>query len=101
MLWKVALSILIFVAPVMARDDGRYVGAPLHEWFDGLSSGYGRCCSDADGTAVVDADWEGHDGHYRVRIDGDWCGVPDRAVMSVGGRISNLESSSAASCPVA
>jgi hypothetical protein len=81
MLWKIALSILLFVAPVMARDDGRYAGAPLHEWFDGLASGYGRCCSDADGTAVVDADWESHDGHYRVRIDSNWYDVPDKAVI--------------------
>ena len=33
------------------------------------------------GTAVVDADWESHDGHYRVRIDGNWYDVPDKAVI--------------------
>jgi hypothetical protein len=81
MFWKVALPILVCIAPVMAHDDGRYAGAPLHEWFEGLASGYGRCCSDADGTAVVDADWESQDGHYRVRIDGDWYDVPDKAVI--------------------
>jgi hypothetical protein len=81
MLWKITLSILVCIAPVMARDDGRYAGAPLHAWFDSLASGYGRCCSDADGTAVVNADWESHDGHYRVRIDGNWYDVPDKAVI--------------------
>lgn len=67
---------------VEARDpDGRYAASPLKGWFDSLASGKGPCCSDADGTALVDADWESRDGHYRVRIDGEWYDVPESAVL--------------------
>ena len=44
-----------------ARDpDGRYAKSnpELKAWFDSLKSGKGPCCSDADGTAVSDVDWE-------------------------------------------
>jgi len=66
-----------------ARDlDGRYAASPLKQWFDSLKSGKGPCCSDADGSAVSDADWESKDGHYRVRLDGEWIDVPDDAVIT-------------------
>jgi len=85
----VALGVALVVggrvaAPRMAdaRDlDGRYAGSPLKEWFDSLRSSKGPCCSDADGTALSDVDWETKDGHYRVRIDGQWWDVPDEAVI--------------------
>jgi hypothetical protein len=80
MSWKAVLPILLLV-PAMAHDDGRYAGSPLHKWFDNLKSEYGWCCSDADGTALVDTDWESHDGHYRVRVEGNWHDVPDEAVI--------------------
>jgi hypothetical protein len=65
-----------------ARDvDGRYANSPLHDWFDNLHSSKGPCCSDADGTALSDVDWEAKDGHYRVRIEGQWWNVPDEAVI--------------------
>ena len=66
----------------MARDDGRYAGSPLKPWFDTLKSGRGLCCSDADGFAVSDPDWESRDGHYRVRIEGEWVMVPDDEVVT-------------------
>ena len=66
-----------------ARDvDGRYANSPLHGWFESLHSGKGPCCSDADGTALSDVDWEAKDGHYRVRIEGQWWDVPDEAVIT-------------------
>jgi hypothetical protein len=66
-----------------ARDaDGRYAGSPLKQWFDSLRSGKGPCCSDADGSAVSDVDWESNSGHYRVRIDGEWHDVPEDAVIT-------------------
>lgn len=66
-----------------ARDpDGRYANSPLKGWFDSLRSGKGPCCSDADGTALADVDWESKDGHYRVRIEGEWFNVPDDAVIT-------------------
>src|SRR3954452_23720053 len=65
-----------------ARDDGRYANSPLKGWFDSLKSGRGPCCSDADGFAVSDPDWDSQNGQYRVRIDGNWIVVPEDAVIT-------------------
>jgi len=65
------------------RDlDGRHAASPLKPWFDSLKSGKGPCCSDADGSAVSDADWETKDGRYRVRLEGQWWDVPEDAVIT-------------------
>lgn len=86
-----ALLLIALAAPSMhARDlDGRYAAQnpELHQWFEGLRSGKGLCCSDADGNAVSDVDWETSGGHYRVRIDGEWVDVPDEAVITEPNRI--------------
>jgi len=92
--WKdgmilVALAVVFIVggriaAPdiAAARDlDGRFANSPLHNWFESLHSDKGPCCSDADGTALSDVDWEVRDGHYRVRIEGQWWDVPEEAVI--------------------
>lgn len=69
--------------PTHARDlDGKYSNNPLHAWFDSLRSGKGLCCSFADGEQINDVDWETKDGHYRVRLDGQWFDVPDDAVIT-------------------
>jgi hypothetical protein len=65
-----------------ARDDGRFANSPLKPWFDRLASGKGLCCSFADGFSVQDVDWDTQDGHYRVRIYGQWFVVPDDAVLT-------------------
>ncbi len=66
-----------------ARDlDGRYANSPLKGWFEKLRSGRGPCCSDADGTALSDMDWDMKDGRYRVRIEGQWWVVPEEAVVT-------------------
>jgi hypothetical protein len=74
------------VAPdqLVARDDGRFANSPLKPWFDRLASGNGLCCSFADGFSVqdVDCDSDSQDGHYRVRIYGQWFVVPDAAVVT-------------------
>jgi len=95
--WKLPLRIscaLLLAALVSAsgyaRDlDGRYAAQnpELHQWFEKLRSGKGPCCSDADGSAVSDVDWETSGGHYRVRIDGEWIDVPDEAVITEPNRI--------------
>ena len=73
----------IFADEAAARDpDGRYANSPLKGWFDSLHSGNGPCCSDADGRALSDVDWESKDGHYRVRIEDQWWDVPDDAVIT-------------------
>jgi len=56
-------------------------------WFDSLRSGKGPCCSDADGTALSDVDWETKGNHYRVRIEGQWFDVPDEAVITEPNRV--------------
>lgn len=66
-----------------ARDDGRYANSPLKPWFDSLHSKRGgACCSNADGMALSDVDWDTKDGHYRVRLDGEWVDVPDDTVIT-------------------
>ena len=67
-----------------ARDRGQFgnVNPDLKAWFESLKSGKGPCCSDADGTAISDADWESGNGHYRVRVEGQWVEVPDEAVIT-------------------
>lgn len=69
-------------AAAQALDDGRYSLSPLKPWFDSLRSGKGPCCSDADGFAVTDPDWESKSGHYPVPIDNEWIDVPDDAVIT-------------------
>lgn len=78
----VGLTALHAVA-VNARDDGRYKNSPLKSWFDSLhSKSGGACCSNADGVALSDVDWDTKDGHYRVRLDGEWVDVPNDAVIT-------------------
>jgi hypothetical protein len=75
-------------APGVARDpDGRYANSPLKQWFDSLKSGKGPCCSDADGYALSDVDWESGNGQYRVRIEGEWHEVPEEAVITEPNRV--------------
>jgi hypothetical protein len=83
-----ALLLALASDPGHARDlDGRYANSPLKQWFDGLRSGKGPCCSDADGSALADVDWESKSGHYRVRLDGEWIDVPDEAVVTEPNRV--------------
>lgn len=90
-IWRLALAFMLGfvlmgtlkIEQAPARDlDGRYAASPLKPWFDGLRSGKGPCCSDADGSAVSDVDWETRDGHYRVRLEDKWWDVPDEAVIT-------------------
>jgi len=53
----------------------------LNDWFKSLQSGEGLCCSGSEAKRLDDADWESKDGHYRVRIDGEWVDVPQDAVV--------------------
>jgi hypothetical protein len=65
-----------------ARDDGRYANSPLKSWFESLRNRDGiQCCADADGMVLSDVDWDMQNGHYRVRLDGQWIDVPDDRVI--------------------
>jgi hypothetical protein len=82
------LMLSLAADPGAARDpDGRYANSPLKQWFDSLRSGKGPCCSDADGYALSDVDWESANGHYRVRIEGEWHDVPEDAVITEPNRV--------------
>ena len=50
--------------------------------FNRLASGRGLCCSLTDGVTVADPDWESREGHYRVRLYGEWIDVPDDALIT-------------------
>ena len=64
-----AMGLWLMPLLAMGRDlDGRYANSPLKPWFDQLKSRNGPCCSKADGYVVEDADWEGKNGHCRVRV---------------------------------
>ena len=61
---RVSLTALIVavcvIAPAHARDEGRYANMDpaIHDWFDQLASGKGKCCSFADGFSIQDVDWD-------------------------------------------
>jgi hypothetical protein len=78
------LLMALLIHGARARDlDGRYAQSPLRKWFDGLkSSGGALCCSDADGTAISDAEWRSKNGGYEVFLEGEWRRVPDSAVVT-------------------
>jgi hypothetical protein len=77
------IGLVSLAASAQARDDGRYANSPLKSWFDSLRSKLGGpCCSNADGLALADVDWDTKDGHYRVRIEGEWVNVPADAVIT-------------------
>lgn len=77
------LILMVMCWPASARDlDGRYAQSPLKQWFDQLKSQRGPCCSDADGYALSDVDWDTENGKYRVRIEGKWWDVPEDAVIT-------------------
>ena len=69
----------IFVAPALAHDPSH---PELNIWFNRLASGRGLCCSLTDGVTVADPDWESREGHYRVRLYGEWIDVPDDALIT-------------------
>src|SRR6516165_649425 len=80
-MYKLAVAVIALCVTVVvpnhsyARDDGRFANSPLMEWFDRLASRNGLCCAFA-------VDWDTQDGHYRVRIQGEWIVVPDAAVVT-------------------
>jgi len=80
--FAIVLVMILMASHGHARDDGRFAQSPLKSWFDGLKSQKGLCCSVADGVTIKDVDWESKDGHYRVRLDGEWIDVPDDAVVT-------------------
>jgi len=77
----IIISLAVLIVASEARDPGQFTKTTpeMKAWFDSLKCGLGPCCSDADGAAVSDVDWESKDGHYRVRLGGEWIGPVAKA----------------------
>lgn len=76
------LAIILFCAAAYAHD---HEHPELGDWYSSLHSSAGSpCCDKRDfdegsATSLSDAEWDSVDGHYRVRIDGQWVTVPETA----------------------
>ena len=82
------MTSVLGIGSAEARDDGRYADSPLKPWFESLHNKDGvQCCEVADGMALLDVDWDSQDGHYRVRLEGQWVMVPDERVVTQPNRI--------------
>jgi hypothetical protein len=82
--WHARLAICSVVLLVFATGCARAHDrehTELNSWYESLHSGKGPCCDGSDATRVDDADWDTREGHYRVRIDGEWVDVPNDAVV--------------------
>ena len=84
----IIISLAVLIVASEARDPGQFTKTTpeMKAWFDSLKCGLGPCCSDADGAAVSDVDWESKDGHYRVRLGGEWIGPVAKARCRPGKR---------------
>jgi hypothetical protein len=72
----------IAVAKVYAHDHDR---PELDDWYQGLRAGPdGKgtpCCEGGEASHLSDPDWKSENGHYSVRLEGEWVKVPDDAVV--------------------
>lgn len=74
----------MFLTGALAHD---HEHPELNSWYPTLhSKGGSPCCDGSDfdegsATRLTDADWESHDGHYRVRIEGQWVDVPGDTIV--------------------
>jgi len=84
-LWMLAWC----VAQSRARDNGQYssVDPATRAWVKSLTDQDGNgCCDTADGFPA-EVDWDTESGQYRVRIDGIWYAVPDKAIITKPNRL--------------
>jgi hypothetical protein len=71
--------VLALSGTVYAHDRNR---PDLDGWFMTLQNKTkSPCCDGSDAMRLDDVDWESRDGHYRVRLEGEWVDVPDDAVI--------------------
>ncbi|MEY9807009.1 hypothetical protein QIH87_49905 (plasmid) [Bradyrhizobium elkanii] len=79
-----AFIILLFLLPVGRAYGHDHSRPELNQWFKDLRASGSRapCCDGSDATSLEDPDWDMKDGHYRVRLDGEWVNVPDEAVVT-------------------
>lgn len=76
---RIILVLALIATAAAAHDPNR---PELNGWFMGLQSkGKAACCDGSDALRLDDVDWDSKDGHYRVRLEGEWVDVPDSAVV--------------------
>jgi hypothetical protein len=83
-LWYATIFVVSVVLPMSTIGHARahdHEHPELNNWYESLHCSKGPCCDGSDAKRVDDVDWESKDGHYRVRIDGEWVDVPNEAVV--------------------
>lgn len=85
---QLVIATLIFLAVLALSSIPRsyahdHSHPELNGWFNKLQSSKGLCCDGSDALRLDDVDWDTKDGHYRVRLEGEWVDVPDTAVVTV------------------
>jgi hypothetical protein len=70
-------ALLLFMMLTLTESFAR--SKPMLDW---LNSAKGPCGPTASGSPVAASDVESKDGHYRVRLSGQWIDVPDGAVIT-------------------
>lgn len=86
----IAFSVILITAPSQAGDHGQYrhISHDITTWIENLTDAKGvPCCSGADG--MVPSAWVIGPRHYRVKIQGAWLDVPDRAVIKAPNRLGH------------
>ena len=77
-----ALALVIGLHRCSSADAHDHARPELDSWFMSLESkSKSPCCDGSDALRVDDVDWETKDGHYRVKLQGEWVDVPDNAVV--------------------
>ena len=80
-IWAGAVAMCMVLLTVLAYAHD-HNNPSLNDWFKGLKSHGGfPCCDGSDAVHVSDPDWKSEDGHYAVKLDGEWIVVPDNAVI--------------------
>lgn len=80
---KRAFAIIAALTVASAAYAHRHDAPELKDWLMGLHDGHGiSCCDGSEALRIDDPDWDNDNGHYRVRLEGQWIDVPDNAVVS-------------------
>lgn len=78
---RIALALMLLTTSAFAHDHNR---PDLDGWYGSLRSGRGPCCGGptVDAVTLDGPDWDTKDGHFRVRLEGEWRDVPEEAVVN-------------------
>jgi hypothetical protein len=91
-MYKTMFLSLCLMFPALAHDNGQYAQSSpeIRNWFNGLHSKNGLCCSFADGVSIDDPDWRiTTSGSYQVFYQGTWYDVPSDALIQGNNRVGH------------